>query len=302
VITLIVNPISGNAHWGEIADRVDVARTALAGSGEESHVVVSERRGHVRELAMAAAHSGSRLVMVWGGDGSMNEAGAALLGTDVPLGVIPAGSGNGLARELGIPMQPAAAIAAALKGRPRVIDGGELGGRPFFNIAGVGFDAHIAACFDRAPRRGLVTYVRVSARELLTYRSMNYRIDCSEAAGGISGDAQSVALPHRRALLVTIANSPQFGNGARITPFARVDDGRLDLVVYEEVSRFSTICALPKLFTGGIERVRGFTTRQIERARIESDVPMTFHVDGEPVEGGTALEVRVLPKALRVIV
>ena len=100
---------------------------------------------------------------------------------------------------------------------------------------------------------------------------------------------------------MTIANSPQFGNGARIAPFARVDDGRLDLVVYEESSRFSTICALPRLFTGGIERVRGFTTQQIDRARIESDLPMRFHVDGEPVEGGTTLEVRVLPKALDVI-
>jgi diacylglycerol kinase (ATP) len=296
VITLIINPISGNAHFGAIADRVDVARTALAGSGEESRVVVSDRRGHVRELAAAAVRSGSRLVMVWGGDGSMNEAASALLGSSVPLALIPAGSGNGLARELGTPMQPAAAIAAALKGRPRTIDGGELGGRPFFNLAGVGFDAHIASCFDRAPRRGLVTYVRVSARELLTYRAVSYRIDC--------GDPEGVApqAPPQRALLITIANSPQFGNGAKIAPFARVDDGRLDLVVYEEVSRFATMCALPRLFAGGIERVRGMTARQIERARIESDAPMAFHVDGEPVEGGTTLEVRVLPNALSVIV
>jgi diacylglycerol kinase family enzyme len=199
-------------------------------------------------------------------------------------------------------MSPAAAIAAALKGKPRVIDGGELGGRVFFNIAGVGFDAHIASCFDRAPRRGLRTYLQVSARELVTYRPMSYRIDCGDAAGQVSGDATGDAPTHRRALLVTIANSPQFGNGARITPFARVDDGRLDLVVYEEGSRFSTICALPRLFVGGIERVRGFSARQIARARIESDLPMTFHVDGEPVKGGSVLEVRVLPKALRVIV
>ena len=296
VITLIINPISGNAHWGEVADRVDVARTALAGCGEESRVVVSDRRGHVRELAAAAVRSGSKLVMVWGGDGTMNEAGSALVGTDVPLALIPAGSGNGLARELGTPMRPAAAISAALKGRPRVIDAGELGGRPFFNVAGVGFDAHIASCFDRAPRRGLATYVRVSARELLTYRPALYRIDCSD-----SEKVGPTLSPHR-ALLITIANSPQFGNGAKIAPFARLDDGRLDLVVYEEVSRFATMCAVPRLFAGGIERVRGMTTRQIERARIESDAPMAFHVDGEPVEGGTALEVRVLPKALSVIV
>jgi diacylglycerol kinase (ATP) len=296
VITLIINPISGNAHWGAIADRVDVARAALAGCGDEARVVVSERRGHVRELAAAAVRSGSRLVMVWGGDGSMNEAASALLGTDVPLGLIPAGSGNGLARELGTPLQPAAAIATALKGKRRAIDAGELGGRPFFNVAGVGFDAHIASCFDRAPRRGLATYVRVSARELLTYRAASYRIECGDPEGAPNHTAP------RRALLVTIANSPQFGNGAKIAPLARVDDGRLDLVVYEEVSRLATVRALPRLFAGGIERVRGISTRQIERASIESDAPMSFHVDGEPVEGGRVLGVRVLPKALSVIV
>ena len=84
---------------------------------------------------------------------------------------------------------------------------------------------------------------------------------------------------------MTIANSRQFGNGARIAPFARIDDGRLDLVVYEEASRLATLCALPRLFTGGIERVRGMTMRQIDRARIESDVPMAVHVDGEPCRG-----------------
>jgi diacylglycerol kinase family enzyme len=235
------------------------------------------------------------MVMVWGGDGSMNEAGSALLGTETPLAIIPAGSGNGLARELGIPLRPAAAIAAALQGTPRVIDAGELGGRPFFNVAGVGFDARIASRFDRAPKRGLATYVRVSARELLTYAGGTYRIDW--------GDSEPVALREvRRALLVTVANSPQFGNGARIAPLAKLDDGRLDLVVFEEVSRFATICAMPRLFRGGIERVTGMTTRQIERGRIESDAPMAFHVDGEPVEGGTTLEIRVLPRALTVIV
>jgi diacylglycerol kinase family enzyme len=206
------------------------------------------------------------------------------------LAIVPSGSGNGLARELGIDRRPERAIAQALGAAPRTIDAGELGGRLFFNLAGVGLDAHIAACFDRdvKGRRGLSTYVRISGRELLTYRVETYRI----------GD---LAAP-QRALLVTLANSPQFGNGARIAPDARVDDGKLDLVVFEEVSRFSTLCALPRLFTGGIGRVRGVSIRRIERTTIESERPMTFHVDGEPVQGGTRLDARVHPSALRVCV
>lgn len=296
MITLIINPISGRAQLRDVPHRLELARTALAAAPEEARIVVSERRGHVRELAAAALSGGSRMVMIWGGDGSMNEAGSALLGKGIPLAIIPAGSGNGLARELGIPLRPAAAIAAALRGTPRVIDAGELGGRPFFNVAGVGFDARIASRFDRAPRRGLATYVRVSARELFTYRAVSYRIHCGDAGGG-----PTLSESAHRALLVTVANSPQFGNGARIAPLAKLDDGRLDLVVFEEVSRFATICAVPRLFRGGIERVRGMSSRQIEHGRIESDAPMAFHVDGEPVEGGATLEIRVLPRALTVI-
>ena len=310
MITLIINPISGRARQRDVPRRLELARTALAASPEEARVVISERRGHVRELAAAAARDGSRMVMVWGGDGSMNEAGSALLGTEIALALIPAGSGNGLARELGIPLQPAAAIAAALRGAPRVIDAGELGGRPFFNVAGIGFDARIASRFDRMPKRGLATYVRVSARELFAYRAVSYRIHCGDAQRDPERVAEHAGSEGRptlsgsvhRALLVTVANSPQFGNGARIAPLAKLDDGRLDLVVFEEVSRFATICAVPRLFRGGVERVRGMSTRQIERGRIESDTPMAFHVDGEPVEGGTILEIRVLPKALTVIV
>jgi diacylglycerol kinase (ATP) len=306
VITVIVNPISGGLRGRAPAERVELARTVVASFNESATVAVSQGRGHVRELAAAAVGSGSRLVIVWGGDGTVNEAGTALMGTATPLAIVPSGSGNGLARELRVPLDPAAAIARALTTPPRSIDAGELGGRPFFNLAGVGFDAHVASRFDRAGRRGLATYVRLSARELMTYRSATYRIEPDDAAGSTrapsKGDDRSTRgdVTPRRALLVVFANSPQFGNGARIAPSARLDDGRLDLVVYEEVSRFSTLRVLPRLFIGGIEKVRGFSTQQIERARVESDAPITFHVDGEPVDGGTVIEARVLPGAIRV--
>jgi YegS/Rv2252/BmrU family lipid kinase len=290
VVAVIINPISGGARPGEARRRAGVAAATLEACGEDAEIFVTERRGHARELAAGAAARGARLVMAWGGDGTINEVGSALIFGPTPMAIIPSGSGNGLARELGIPQRPALAIAVAVKASPRAIDAGELGGRPFFNMAGIGFDAHVASRFDRSARRGLATYVRVSARELATYRSATYCIG--------NGDTTS----DRRALLVTFANSPQFGNGARIAPSARLDDGRLDLVVFEEVSRLATLCSIPRLFTGGAAGIRGLSVQQIERATIESDTPMTFHVDGEPVQGGTQLEARVLPAALKVCV
>jgi diacylglycerol kinase family enzyme len=230
--------------------------------------------------------------VAWGGDGTVNEVASALVATRTPLAIVPSGSGNGLARELTVSTRPERAIAEALDARPTPIDAGELGGRLFVSVAGVGFDAHVAACFDRdlIGRRGFSGYARITARELLTYRPRSFRVH---------GD---IAAAPKRAVLVTLANSAQFGNGARVAPSARVDDGRLDLVVFEETSRLATICALPRLFTGGAAKLRSVAIHRIERIVIEADDPMTFHVDGEPVEGGTRLEATIHPGALLVCV
>ena len=259
----------------------------MATWGESARVFVSEQRGHARELTRTAVAAGARLVVAWGGDGTVNEVASILVDTDTPLAIVPSGSGNGLARELRIDPRPEWAIISALTAIPRRIDVGELGGRVFVSIAGIGFDAHVAHCFDRGRiHRGFSAYLRVTVTELLSYRSLDYRIDR--------------APDRRHALLVSFANSAQFGNGARIAPAARMDDGLLDMVVVEEQSRLATICGLPRLFTGGVNRLRGVSTKRIERAIVEADEPMRFHVDGEPVQGGNVLEARVRPGALEV--
>jgi YegS/Rv2252/BmrU family lipid kinase len=260
--------------------------------GEPGEVFVTERRGHAHELAAAAARRGARLVLAWGGDGTVNEVASALAFGQTAVGIVPSGSGNGLASDLKIGGDPGRTIVEAIEAAPRAIDAGELGGRLFFSVAGVGFDAHVASCFDSGlgSRRGFSGYLRVTLRELLRYQPGDYTI---------TGDFTCLA---RKAVLVTIANSTQFGNRARIAPGAKVDDGRLDVVVLEERSRLSTLFALPRLFTGSVARARGVSTGQIERLTIESDRPMTFHVDGEPVPGGTRLEARVHLGALRVCV
>jgi YegS/Rv2252/BmrU family lipid kinase len=289
MLVIIVNPLSGGATPAQAAARARLAAARLEAAGEPGDVFVSAHRGHARELSRAAVSRGARLVVAWGGDGTVNEVAASLVGSECALGIVPAGSGNGLARELQLPSQPEAALDAAIRGQQRRIDAGELGGRLFFSIAGIGFDAHVAAAFDRdaAGSRGFSTYARITARELWRYRSRRYQVDGAAAVA---------------ALLVTFANSAQFGNGARIAPSARIDDGLLDLVLFEERSRLRTLWGLPRLFTGGVERVAGVSIRQVQSVVVESDAPMAFHVDGEPVQGGTRLEARVHPGVLRVTV
>lgn len=292
MISVIINPIAGGARPVTGRQRAELATAVLTAAHEDGEVFLTERQGHARELAAGAVARGARLVVAWGGDGTVNEVGSSLVFGATPMAMVPAGSGNGLATDLGISREPRRALTEAFKAVPRAIDAGELGGRMFFGIAGIGFDAQVASCFDRGPgsRRGLSTYAWIAVRELLTYRLSTYRV------------GQGSGTRDRRALLVTLANASQFGNGARIAPGARVDDGLLDLVVFEEVSRFRTFCALPRFFAGRAAGLRGLSIDQIERATIESDGPMRYHVDGEPVQGGTRLDARVHPGALKVCV
>jgi YegS/Rv2252/BmrU family lipid kinase len=291
-VAIIINPISGGARPDAARTRAELASAITLRHGDPAEVFVTERPGHARQLAAVAASRGARLVLAWGGDGTINEVACALAYHDVPLGIVPAGSGNGLARELGVALRADVAIAEALSAEPRRIDIGDLDGRLFVNIAGIGFDAHVAAEFnDRANgRRGLASYLAITLRALQSYAPAEYRIT--------AGEFGTVAT----ALLVTVANSAQFGNGVRIAPGARVDDGQLDLVIVEETSRWRTISQMPRLLNGTIDRMAGCSIRRIERATIECDRPMMFHVDGEPVQGGTSLRARVHPGALLVAV
>lgn len=249
---------------------------------------MTEQPGHARALTRAARENGARLVIAWGGDGTVNEVATELAFGAAAVAIVPAGSGNGLATELKIPRDPAQALAVAIRATPRPMDVGEIGGRLFINIAGLGFDAHVASRFNEPGnrRRGLAGYVGIVARAVATYAPVQYVITTPEAR------------IETRAVLVAVANAAQYGHGARIAPCARVDDGLLDLVIVEERWRVGTVCRLPRLFNGTIAETPGCTLRQITEATIACEAPTTFHVDGEPIVDGLSVAVRIHPGAL----
>ena len=163
------------------------------------------------------------------------------------LAIVPSGSGNGLARELGIPLEPAGAFRVLFEARSRLIDAGELDGHLFFNIAGIGLDARVAHRFAQGglERRGFVRYLELAAREVLSFTPHEY---------ALTANGRDVSV---RPLLIAIANARQYGNGALIAPDAQLDDGQLDLVVVDYLPAWRVLMHAPKLFAGTVAQVPG---------------------------------------------
>jgi diacylglycerol kinase (ATP) len=257
---------------------------------DRSNVFITERPGHARELALAALARGISTIVAWGGDGTMNEIATAIAFTDAALALVPSGSGNGLARELGIPFHVPAALEVAFDGRERTIDAGEIQERLFFNVAGVGLDARVAHRFavDGLQKRGFSRYIAIALRELAAYQP---------DALGITTGSSTVTM---QSLLVAIANGRQYGNGAVIAPQARLDDGLLDVVIIARRSLIRACLELPFVFTGAIDRLAGVTMQKTESVQIASPYPLVYHIDGEPIAGTLTFSAKVRPRALKV--
>jgi diacylglycerol kinase (ATP) len=292
-LAVIINPISGAGARRDVRQaRVRLAETLAHEHGLQAQVFVSEYAGHARELAAAALASGITTMLAWGGDGTLNDVASVLAFRDAVLGLIPSGSGNGLARELRIPLTPRDAFAVAIAGRERTIDCGELDGHLFFNVGGIGLDARVAHEFatHTTTRRGFRRYLEITSRELFRYVPGEHTIT-------VDGS------PVRScALMIAIANGRQYGNGALIAPDAVADDGQLDVVIIDDRPAWRALMQIPYVFLGRIARVPGVTIRRGEQVEITSARPMIFHIDGEPFAGGTTLRARVHRHALRILV
>ena len=296
---VIVNPIAGPGRRKALNQCSDLARSVLATHGYTAHVVVTESPTDASRFANDALQFGASLVIAWGGDGTINGAGSALAGSSMPLGIVPGGSGNGLARDLGLPRDPAQALAIAASGRERSIDAGELDGSLFFNVAGIGLDAEIAARIA-APgaRRGFSGYIFATLQEMRKYEPEMFEIRIAAGdADAVPFDTQPI---ERRALFVALANSRQYGNGAQIAPRAELDDGIIDVVVVEARPAWAFASRIPAFFRGTLEESADLLMRRATRLSIRAARPIRFHVDGEPRSGSETLTLRVHPRALRV--
>lgn len=290
-VVAIVNPLSGAGATPGVAERRIALLTAkFTAANVAASVHLTERRHHAGELARAAVGAGARMVIAWGGDGTINEIGTALAGTSTVLGIVPAGSGNGFASEIGVPVIPEAAIDVALHGRDRPIDAGELEGRLFFNIAGIGFDAVVAEQFNQQTlgRRGMGPYVRIGLREAFRYRGLRYRVRLN--------DEELVT----DALLIAFANGREYGNKILLAPHARMDDGKLEAMVVGDRSPLARLWIGRHLPLGTADKAAGVICRSIQSARVEADGELLYHLDGEIGRAQGSITVRIRPKLLTV--
>ena len=287
-LCFIFNPISGTNRRFDLRG---LLHRQLGKSYSLSYEIrPTEYAGHAEELARAAAQEGFGIVVAVGGDGTVNEVGRGLLGSGAALGVLPRGSGNGLARHLGIPLDAAAAVN--LLRRPRIlpIDVGRLNGRPFFCTAGLGFDAHVSRCFAEAGTRGLATYVRVALREYGRYRPTPVTIGLGEQQ--LQSDCYVLAF----------ANAAQYGNNAYIAPLADIRDGLLDLCLIDRMPLSRAVRVAYGLAAGTLPGSGAVTYHTARTIRVASPRPLGFHLDGDFAGEATEFTVDLEPLALPVVV
>lgn len=289
-VRVLVNPKSGlgfsfDSFWGIVEEQ-------FGPFGADVSYQFSRDVADGRRKAESAVRDGVDALIVVGGDGMVNSIGSALVGTPVALGVVPTGSGNGFARHFGIPLDLPGAVRALARSRRRAIDVGAANGRPFFVTCSLAWDAAIVRGFEAFPFRGIVPYVFAAASELIAYEPQPFEV-------ALDGEpAQVFADP----VIFTLANLTQYGGGAQIAPQARSDDGQMEMVVVLRQDLPLVLVNVARLFNGTLDRLPQVLTRRFRTLTVRRRRATPIQLDGELVEAGAAVEIRLLPQTLSVLV
>ncbi|MGN6663175.1 MAG: diacylglycerol/lipid kinase family protein [Solirubrobacterales bacterium] len=285
-LTLLVNPSSAGGRSLKLLPRIEAALDARRAV---FRVERTRSLGHGAELALAAAELGEVPVVV-GGDGLLGAVGGAMAGSDVPLGLVPAGRGNDLARALGIPAEPEAAVAAVLDGRSRRIDVGEANGKRFLGIASVGFDSECNRLANETRfLRGNLVYAYSMPRTLIGWRSARFTLAAGEERKRLTG------------YFVAVANNSVYGGGMWIAPEAEIDDGLFDVVAIEEVGKLRFLWGLRDVLKGTHLDKEEVSVFRAPRLQIDASRPFPVYADGDHLTD-LPVSLRVLPRALSILV
>lgn len=274
----IVNPISGKSRKARI-----IAHLKEKGM----KVVCTEYAGHAEVLSREAAE---RIIVAVGGDGTVNEVARGIVGTDKVLGIIPCGSGDGLALHLGLSRRYKQALNTILAGNVQKIDSGIINDKPFFSVCGIGFDATVSERFAKSGKRGLMNYINIGLKTWNEYTPEKYKVE-------IDGECFEI-----EASIITIGNSNQWGNNAKITPLADICDGLLDMTAVDRFNAIEMPALAAMLMTGKLAKnglVHCYRGRHIKITRATTG---PAHADGDWFSAGKEIDIKILPHSINVII
>lgn len=273
---LIVNPISGHASGTGLSDKLV---EHLVSHGFDVDLRFTRGAFDATVYARQAVAEGYDGVLACGGDGTINETARALIDTVVPLGILPNGSGNGLARHMNIPLDPLDAVDVIAARKIKMCDYGAANNSPFFCTFGVGFDAAVSDRFAASGARGKFTYVKSALQEFISYKPETYRI---------SADGEEI---DDKAIIVAVCNANQYGNNAYIAPGASIKDGLLDLVIVRDMDKVNTVIAGVEMLAGTLDDNSHIVRRKVRRVTIERSNEGPAQLDGEPFHTGRTIDI-----------
>jgi YegS/Rv2252/BmrU family lipid kinase len=287
-VLFIINRFSGGAYRPSIEGRmIDYC----AQHKLECTIAFTQARGHATTLAKEAAESNTfHTVFAVGGDGTVNEVAQGLVGTSTTMGIIPKGSGNGLARHLAIPMDFKRSLALVSSTNVISMDTFLVNGMLSINVSGVGFDGHVASLFGKNGKRGLVGYSKLVLKEFFDFKEFLIEVEL---------DGKKMT---KHSFIVALANSSQFGNNAKVAPQASVCDQWLDVCFVKKVPLHRAIGFGFNMFSGQLHKSSLVEILKAKQVRMQFDRPMSFHIDGEPYAATELLEIKIQPGSLKMVV
>jgi len=281
-IRFIINPISGTGKQKNI---VEIVKKYF--NFENYDFAYTNKKGHASELCKSAINDNVNIIVAVGGDGTVNECAKELINKNVALAVLPCGSGNGFAYNIGMKKKLIEAIKQLNNGKIKKIDTATLNLIPFVNVSGVGFDAHIAHLFSKTKIRGFSSYIKLVLKKVLAYNSNYYTLKTN------------VKDYKFQAYFIAFANSVQYGNDIKISPQSNLNDGKTDIVVIKNFPKWKIPYFIYQMYKGKIHKNKYVEIIREKRIEIIHD-SNPIHIDGEPYSVNNSINIETIPNSLKI--